>query len=84
MIDTGVGERPGRLGNEARPVFDALVGKLRIPSTRPGSAAEDQARPDGSWAMACFRQPDRGAKRQSAQRIEGNSARQGRGLPAVR
>ena len=37
MIDTGVGERPGRVGNEARPVFDALVGKLRIPSTRPGS-----------------------------------------------
>jgi LuxR family maltose regulon positive regulatory protein len=25
------------VGNEARPVFDALVGKLRIPSTRPGS-----------------------------------------------
>jgi hypothetical protein len=39
MIDTGVGERPGRVGNEARPVFDALVGKLRIPSTRPGSVA---------------------------------------------
>ena len=46
MIDTGVGERPGRLGNEARPVFDALVGKLRIPSTRPGSAAiGEQGRP---------------------------------------
>jgi hypothetical protein len=37
MIDTGVGERLGRVGNEARPVFDALVGKLRIPSTRPRS-----------------------------------------------
>ena len=37
MVDTGVRERPGQVGVEARPVFDALVGKLRIPSTRPGS-----------------------------------------------
>jgi hypothetical protein len=37
MIDTGVGERPCRVGNEARPVFDVLLGKLRIPSTRPES-----------------------------------------------
>ena len=25
------------MGDEARPVFDVLIGKLRIPSTRPGS-----------------------------------------------
>jgi len=37
MIDRGVRERSGRVGDEARPVFDILVGKLRIPSTRPGS-----------------------------------------------
>jgi LuxR family transcriptional regulator, maltose regulon positive regulatory protein len=37
MVDTGVRERPGQLGVEVRPVFDVLVGKLRIPSTRPGS-----------------------------------------------
>jgi len=37
MIDRGVRERSGRVGDEARPVFDVLVGKLRIPSTRPGS-----------------------------------------------
>jgi LuxR family maltose regulon positive regulatory protein len=37
MSDTGVRERPGQLGDEASPVFDVLVGKLRIPSTRPGS-----------------------------------------------
>jgi LuxR family maltose regulon positive regulatory protein len=34
MIDRG---RAGQLGDDARPVFDVLVGKLRIPSTRPGS-----------------------------------------------
>jgi LuxR family transcriptional regulator, maltose regulon positive regulatory protein len=37
MVDRGVRERSGRVGDEARPVFDVLVGKLRIPSTRPGS-----------------------------------------------
>src|SRR5690349_13985710 len=37
MIDRGVRERSGRVGDEARPVFDVLVGKLRIPPTRPGS-----------------------------------------------
>src|SRR5689334_24916517 len=37
MIDRDVRERSGRVGDEARPVFDVLVGKLRIPSTRPGS-----------------------------------------------
>jgi hypothetical protein len=48
MIDTGAGERPGRVGNEARPVFDALVGKLRIPSTRPGSVPDFADRPAGA------------------------------------
>jgi len=37
MVDTGVRERPGLVGDEARPMFDVFVGKLRIPSTRPGS-----------------------------------------------
>jgi LuxR family maltose regulon positive regulatory protein len=37
MIDRGVKERPGQVGDEARPAFDVLVGKLRVPSTRPGS-----------------------------------------------
>ena len=37
MVDRGVRERFGRVGDEARPVFDVLVGKLRIPPTRPGA-----------------------------------------------
>jgi LuxR family transcriptional regulator, maltose regulon positive regulatory protein len=37
MIDAGVRERPNQVGDEARPVFDVLIGKLRIPSTRPGA-----------------------------------------------
>jgi LuxR family maltose regulon positive regulatory protein len=37
MTDTGIRERPSQVGDEAEPVFDALVGKLRIPSVRPGS-----------------------------------------------
>ena len=39
MLDAGVRERPGRVSDEARPVFDTLAGKLRIPSTRPGQAS---------------------------------------------
>jgi len=37
MVDTGVRERPRQVGDEAGPVFDVLVAKLRIPPTRPGS-----------------------------------------------
>jgi hypothetical protein len=44
MIDTGVGERPGRVGNEARPVFDALVGKLRRSRWRRWPGAEGAVR----------------------------------------
>src|SRR5437660_11941207 len=36
VLDRGVRERSGQLRAEARPVFDVLVSKLRIPSTRPG------------------------------------------------
>jgi hypothetical protein len=31
MVDTGVRERPRQVGDEAGPVFDVLVAKLRIP-----------------------------------------------------
>ena len=44
MVDTGVRERPGQVGVEARPVFDVAVGKLRIPSTRPGSVRRAQGK----------------------------------------
>src|SRR5690242_2156761 len=37
MSDWGVRERPHGVGDEAGPVFDVLVGKLRVPSARPGS-----------------------------------------------
>jgi len=37
MADTGVRERPGEVGDEAGPVFDVLVAKLRVPPVRPGS-----------------------------------------------
>src|SRR5690348_18079434 len=37
MSDWGVRERPHGVGDEAGPVFDVLVGKLRVPSVRPGS-----------------------------------------------
>jgi LuxR family maltose regulon positive regulatory protein len=37
VIDRSVRERSGELSADARPVFDVLVGKLRIPSTRPGT-----------------------------------------------
>ena len=37
MTDAGVRERPGQVGDGAGPVFDVLVGKLRVPPTRPGS-----------------------------------------------
>ena len=37
MVDTGVRERPGQVGDVAGPVFDVVAGKLRVPEVRPGS-----------------------------------------------
>ena len=37
VINSSTRKRSGQLSDEAWPVFDVLVGKLRIPSTRPGA-----------------------------------------------